>query len=343
MTDKALNFWHGGSQSGSNRWFDKPMQILVTRNGHVAYQGEHSMVDAAPVITVIQRIVKTTYSRLAKRCSVEDSTNGLETTDSNVAVADEDIDAGVSNVFAECWNDPALFQLASELSEKARRHHEELSADYDLDTVQFSAFGKKKAKQWGYDGPLLAQLAIQLAGYRLFGKMVATYEAASTRGFLHGRTEGTRPVLPETLAFVKTMSDDKATAQDKLDALKTAASKIGEYQSKACMGRGVDRHLFGLSNLLEDGEEAPKLFSDPLFQRSKKFRLSTSSVVFLPGFGPVEDDGLGVGFNAEKDSFVYTVTSRKENNYARPFCTLLEQALQEIGEILDAEKENSTP
>ncbi|CAB9498811.1 Carnitine O-palmitoyltransferase 1, muscle isoform [Seminavis robusta] len=322
FSQRALQFWQGGSQAG-NRWFDKPMQILVTPDGHAAYQGEHSMVDAAPVISVIQRILKKTYSRLAKR--TEDSTIRKE----------EECEGGVSNVFERCWKDPILLEKATAIAKRAREHHRELSAEFELDTAYFDGFGKKKAKQWGYDGPLVAQLAIQLAGYRLFGKLVATYEAASTRCFRHGRTEATRPVQPETKAFVKTMANEEASRDEKLSALQAAASAIAIYQQAASNGQGVDRHLFGLCSVVKEGEAAPKLFSNPLFQKSKAFRLSTSSVVFLPGFGPVEDDGLGVAFNAEKDCFLYTVTSRKENKYTRPFCRLLEEALHEIGDLLD--------
>ena len=324
LTQACTEFWHGGSVSGGNRWFDKSMQILVTQNGRVAYQGEHAMLDAAPVIAVIRRILKTAYGRLSKKFK-------------DYGDLDQDyIKAGVSNVFEECWQDPDLAKKVRESTEKAREHHQEVSSRFELDTVQFTDFGKKQAKQWGYDGPLMAQLAIQLAGYRLFGELVACYEAASTRAFLHGRTETTRPVSPETLAFVQAMSNENMTNADKLAALNAAAAVIGAYQADASSGQGVDRHLFGLSCMLQDEEKSPDLYSDPLFQRAKNYRLSTSSVIFTPGFGPVAEKGLGVGFNAEKDCFTYLVTSQKENNYATPFCNLLVESLKEIGSLLEA-------
>jgi len=202
--------------------------------------------------------------------------------------------------------------------------------------VCFGDFGKRQVKQWGYDGPIFAQLAIQLAAYRLFGEVVGCYEAASTRSFLHGRTETTRPVSPTTVSFVQVMNDMEASVPDKVSALKQTASAIGEYQAMASSGKGVDRHLFGIFSMIQEGEDVPELYSDPLFLRAKTFRLSTSSVVFTPGFGPVHEKGLGIGFNVEKDCFVYLVTSRKENNYARPFCELIQQSLREMGELLEA-------
>ena len=38
-------FWHGGKNSGGNRWFDKSIQIMCTENGKVGLIGEHSMMD----------------------------------------------------------------------------------------------------------------------------------------------------------------------------------------------------------------------------------------------------------------------------------------------------------
>ena len=300
------------------------MQILVTKNGRAAYQGEHSMLDAAPVIAVIRRFLKTTYGKLSKKSK----DHGL--------VEQDYINAGVANIFGECWKDPQLVRQVQRATRMAREEHARLSDQFELDVVQFEDFGKKQAKQWGYDGPLLAQLAIQLAGYRLFGELVGCYEAASTRSFLHGRTETTRPVSPETLEFCQTMGNDAASAEDKMAAIKSAASSIGAFQAMAAAGNGVDRHLFGLSCMIKNGEESPELFADPLYQRAKTYRLSTSSVIFTPGFGPVHEQGLGVGFNAEKDSFTYIVTSRKENDYVKRFCELLQQSLRELGGVFEA-------
>lgn len=308
------------------------MQLLVTRNGHVAYQGEHSMLDAAPVIGIIRKILKTTYAKLAKKYTKDDQ----------VSLDIISVQAGVQNIFTDCWSDEALLAKAQILADTAQRHHAELSAQFDCKAISFDEFGKIKAKQWGYDGPLLAQLAIQMAAYQMLGNqktLIATYEAASTRAFLHGRTETTRPVSDETLTFVQAMINEKNTAslQKKKGALDAVAQAIGTYQTKASSGKGVDRHLFGLSNLLKESEASPDLYQDPLFQRAKTFRLSTSSVVFTPGFGPVKDDGLGIGFNAEKDAFIFTATSLKSNEkYVERFTTLVQEALRDIGQLLDA-------
>lgn len=50
-------------------------------------------------------------------------------------------------------------------------------------------------------------MAIQLAYYKMYGHVAATYESAGTRKFIHGRTETGRSVSVESLAWVQAMED----------------------------------------------------------------------------------------------------------------------------------------
>ena len=44
-------------------------------------------------------------------------------------------------------------------------------------------------------------------------------------------------------------------------------------------GEGIDRHFLGLKRLaMENGVDLPKLFMDPVFERSSYWQLSTSQV-----------------------------------------------------------------
>lgn len=53
------------------------------------------------------------------------------------------------------------------------------------------------------------QQALQLAWYRDQGCSTATYETASTRLFLHGRTDTIRTLTSDSRAFVKGMVENK--------------------------------------------------------------------------------------------------------------------------------------
>ena len=287
------------------------------------------MLDAAPAISLITKMLKTTYKRLSKK---QDET-AIDVTD---LLQDKTENNGVTNIFESCWNsNQDLVDKAQELSATAQNHHETLTGNYEKRVLLFEGWGKKFLKQAGF-GPEVASMAMQLASYRLLGKQIGSYEAALARRFYHGRTETARPVSPESNAFVEAMGKKsyKGDEENKLYWLQEAALVHQDVQDMASFGLGVDRHLFGLSMMLQEGEDRPDLFKDPVYLRAKPLRLSTSTVCYTPGFGPVADDGLGVGFTVGADNCLFTITSRKANNYVEPFCKLLEEALKEIGDLI---------
>jgi len=55
----------------------------------------------------------------------------------------------------------------------------------------------------------------------------------------------------------------------------------------AIEGEGVDRHLFGLKKMLREGEPIPEFFSDPAYERTNHWELSTSqlSSKLIDGWG----------------------------------------------------------
>lgn len=63
----------------------------------------------------------------------------------------------------------------------------------------------------------------------------------------------------------------------KLSALQAAATSHNSYTRDASTGKGCDRHLFGLKQMLRPGESSP-LFDDKLFAKSAEWKLSTSGL-----------------------------------------------------------------
>lgn len=162
----------------------------------------------------------------------------------------------------------------------------------------FQGYGSDFMKQSGYSPDAYVQMAMQLATYRLFGEQAGTYEATQVRPFLHGRTETTRTVSTQSAAFVHEMGlspkmneTDSESRKEKLRLLQDAVNAHVKYIGLAAKAQGVDRHLMGLSMLVKDGETAPDLYSDPLFARSKRWRVSTSNLTH-PKF---ENWGYGEG------------------------------------------------
>lgn len=208
----------------------------------------------------------------------------------------------------------------------------------------FHGYGSNFMKKAGHSPDAYFQVALQLASYRLFGKQVGTYEASQVRPFLHGRTETTRSASPESGAFVREMGfrptcdEGKSVVRNrKYKLLQEATQRHRETIANASKGMGVDRHFFGLSMLVQEGETTPSLFTDPLFIRSKRWRVSSSTTPHCPGFGEVDPDGVGFGYLVQPDACIYTVSCRKEQNYSEKLVHFLEEALAEMRTLIELE------
>jgi len=188
-----------------------------------------------------------------------------------------------------------------------------------------TSYGKAAIKTFAVSPDSWAQMIIQLAYKRLLGdnkRNGATYEAASTRKFYKGRTETIRVVTSEADAWVNSMDDVQVNAETRKKLFDLATSQHISLAVKGGQAQGVDRHLFGLKNLLKEGEELPELYNDPVFKRSSYWVLSTSAIFSkhfpVYGWGEVVPDGFGVAYmTGYDDRLQFTVTSRKEMPNAR--------------------------
>ncbi len=84
-------FWTGGLSSGHNRWFDKSIQIMCSRNGKAGLIGEHSMMDGMPMIDLADYVTKQTYKDVQLK--------------SSSAAAASSSAGGVENIFQDCVED----------------------------------------------------------------------------------------------------------------------------------------------------------------------------------------------------------------------------------------------
>jgi carnitine O-acetyltransferase len=221
--------------------------------------------------------------------------------------------------------------------------------------LTYEGYGSDFIKKSGNPPDAFVQVAMQLATYRLFGEQAGTYEATQVRRFLHGRTEVTRAVSLESAAFVKEMgktfskNGDIKSRKKKLDLLKKATSSHSNYSQLAAQALGVDRHFFGLSMMVNGSEKAPSLYSDPVFNRSKWWRVSTSNLshprIVNWGFGQVVDDGVGIAYSVHPGSCVFNISALAETGWAPDLARLLEESLEEMQWVVQVEldEDNSRP
>jgi len=181
-----------------------------------------------------------------------------------------------------------------------------------LSVQSFQGYGSDAIKKMGYSPDAFVQMAIQLATYRLWGELGATYEASQVRIFLHGRTETTRSVSQASAAFCSQMGLapselDRVSRAEKVALLQSAIKSHVSYMSDGAKGKGVDRHLLGLSLSLDPTlEKSPDLFTDPLYQKAKTWRVSTC---------------------------IFNLTALKKWDWTERLSELLEEALLEMRDL----------
>jgi carnitine O-acetyltransferase len=262
--------------------FDKPANFVVFDNVQAGVVGEHSVMDGTPMARMCDEMVEDLHSEAFDHGAPSSS--------------------AVPPPKSFNWNiTPALSQAIVDSTEAGKALLNSQTMGYHL-----TKYGKAAIKKFGFSPDSWTQMIIQLAYRRLVGtrKPGATYEAATTRRFLKGRTETIRVVSEESEEWLRAMYDP-AVDDETRRKLFTEATKVHIRDAKeAGKAQGIDRHLLGgscklcydepsfmysvgLKKLVGKDETTPGLFSDPLYLRSSYWTLSTSAIwsKHFPSYG----------------------------------------------------------
>ncbi|KJX99222.1 carnitine O-acetyltransferase like protein [Zymoseptoria brevis] len=316
LSERADQYWHG---DGSNRWFDKPIQFIVNENGTSGFTGEHSMMDGTPTHRLNDTIMhwifndKLDFDAPTLRSTIPDP-------------------------------QPLRFQLSGENHADvalAQTHHVGLISQHELRVEAFQGYGKGAMKKFKCSPDAYVQMIIQLAYHKFYGKNRPTYESAATRRFQEGRTETCRTVSDESVAFCNAMAHPLSTDEECRKLFRNALKAHGEYITAASDGKGVDRHLFGLKKLLQQGEEVPEIFKDPAYTYSSSWYISSSqlSSEYYNGYGwsQVIDAGFGIAYMINENSIQFNIVSKNLGSERMAF--FLNQSALDIREILASEEQ----
>jgi carnitine O-acetyltransferase len=310
--EAAQLFLHG---TGTNRWFDRH-NLIVARDATAGINFEHSVGDGATTL----RVADSMFRQDARRAPLD------------VAACVARYGAGVAELVKELtWK---LDSQVDRTLKDAFDRFMELIKSNETTVLHYRHYGGNMIKSEKISPDAYVQLAFQLTYYRLFGRNDATYEAASTRAFLHGRTETVRSVTRAAADFCAALSDGRETcAETQRRMLVLATSKHVSLMVAAKHGKGIDRHFWGLEQLairrqtsrrlpLKQGP-LPKLFSDAVFRKQKHWNISTShcgsTSLNCFGFGPVVHDGFGLGYMIFNEEIHVVITCKSQRYLARHY------------------------
>lgn len=321
IEEKSKNNWHG---DGQNRFFDKPLEFFIAKNGNSGFLGEHSRMDATPTVQLNNDILL----KIAK----EDPTTFLA-----------EITAYTSSPTSVVPEAPAVLpfdvsvQARSDIA-YAQEKFADTIAQHDQAIFQYYGYGKNLIKQFKVSPDAYVQMLMQLAYYKLTGKVRPTYESAATRKYLKGRTETGRSVSVESKKFVETWSDVNATNEEKIATFNAACKQHVKYLGEAADGKGVDRHLFGLLQQLKQGEEIPAIFKDPVFKYSSTWYISSSQVpseYFQSwGWSQVIDEGFGLAYLVNSEWLHVHISTKKgyglKSDYLKYYLTETANEMKQV-------------
>ncbi|XP_014256389.1 carnitine O-palmitoyltransferase 2, mitochondrial isoform X2 [Cimex lectularius] len=304
---------------GVNRWFDKSFSMIVCKNGIAGLNFEHSWGDGVAILRYFQDIYK-------------DSTEKPRVHP----------DAQCNNVSPETLVSQLVFKLddkSKKAISDAKKKYNQVTSSLGIQLHECLHFGRNLCKVHKISPDLVMQLAFQIAHYKLSGRLVSTYESCSTAAFKHGRTETMRPCTVETAAVCKAFeSSVKPGKLELLEMVKQCSKVHGNLIKEAAMGQGFDRHFFALHLIAQKRKKVPDMFADPLFSALNHYVLSTSTlssdVVMLGAFGPVVQDGYGIGYSIWNERLGCIVSNYKENTDGPGLIRCIEQSLSEIHNIL---------
>uniref|UniRef100_A0A3B5LJS2 Choline O-acetyltransferase n=1 Tax=Xiphophorus couchianus TaxID=32473 RepID=A0A3B5LJS2_9TELE len=303
-TNRALMMLHGGGgeRNGANRWYDKSMQEWM---GCVGWCGIVVVIRTGSPFRTVQPSSTRALPpprRLLWKCN--------------------------SHV-------QALLEASGDRLQR-------LVDNLDMDVFAFETYGKEFIKKQKMSPDAFIQISLQLAFYKCRGRLVSTYESASLRRFQEGRVDNIRSATAEALAFVRSMTDERATFTDseKMKRLKDAVKAQTDYTIAAITGMAIDNHLLGLLKVSKQlNMEKPEIFCDETYLASNHFTLSTSqvptTVEMFCCYGPVVPNGYGTCYNPQPHHIVFSVASFWENTETSSavFVKALNEGLLEIRDL----------
>lgn len=306
--------------NSKNKYYDKTIQLVITKKGRIGYSIEHTAVDGTTIFAVISHV---------NEGFLDYQQETVYTHESPVTQA---LEWRVSKEI-----ESSLLKLQAD--SKARKK------DYHVKSTTMHQFGADAIKDMKISPDAYFHMALQIAQYRTFGTFKSVYEPVSIRHYKEGRTECARATSMEKLALVHAVEDAKEP--EEIYSLMEAASEAHANRIYACRsGFGIERHLFGLEQVyLQHGKELgmtklPAIFEDTGYLALREDFLSTSGMAYdnvrARIFGPVVTGGFGVAYILLKASISINISCRTtEKEQAAELTQNLLVALKELKEIAE--------
>uniref|UniRef100_H3AV22 Choline O-acetyltransferase n=1 Tax=Latimeria chalumnae TaxID=7897 RepID=H3AV22_LATCH len=320
----ALQILHGGGfdKNSGNRWYDKPMQFIIGKDGVCGVVCEHSPFEGIVLVQCTEHLLK--YMKGSPKKLVRaDSVSELP---------------AARRLRWKC--SPDVQGLLASSAEKLQ------SIVYISDMLVSNIFKTCKAQQvkiksmWEM---LYAYLVMQNMVYfwSCVVEFIQTHRSTSLCVNSALRKEAiissNTNAVSINIKLISNLPPWQWKDSEKFQRFEDAICAQTNYTILAITGMGIDNHLLGLREMARElPMDMPEIFTDETYLMSNQFILSTSQVPTTTEmfccYGPVVPNGYGACYNPQSDHIVFCISSFRDckETCSTRFAKALEESLIEI-------------
>ena len=309
--ERARHFHFG---DGSNRWNDKSVQFIVCENGISGFVGDHSMLDAGTVLGLNKFVTKAIFDH---------QPDGTETQ------FNPDVDRIVKKL--SITSSPEIETEVTRVVGEFRRNTANITHAF----TTYTTCGGALPRSHKCPPKSFFQLVVVLASKYHFGYNSALWETVSLGNFHKGRVEINQVVRPIVVRFCEVVDDSSVPMETKRNLLFEAVKSHTSSVMRAFRGRGMDRHLTSLRQMMRPGEDVPAFFKDPVYNGTRPRKIMShchETGMAEKGFVLRDPEAVWVHYEVEDESVHFSVTGVGEAPLL--FCGLLNKAAESLREIL---------
>ena len=304
------------TQTSNNRWFDKSLQWIVSSDGFIGANIEHTPADGQSWLAF--------FNYIDQQLQQPPAASPIQQT-----ILPEALEWEIS---------PSLKQKIESCRQTVKKLEQTR-----LSIRCFPEYNRTALKHAETSPDAFCQLAFQIAAWRTWGKLQSTYEAISMRHFRFGRTECVRACSHEAMTLARAFKENKSTSALMDVYRKAEAEHIRRI--RACQqGQGFERHLFALEGIWNHFFKHQGMPRPALFDSSEKYKLTSNKISTSTSgspsaktfaFGPVKDDGLGIAYETN-DQHLKLALSYYPPTEADAKCFLrhLHDTFRDLGNLL---------
>ncbi|EOI03095.1 hypothetical protein UAY_00842 [Enterococcus moraviensis ATCC BAA-383] len=301
----------------SHQFLSKTTQAVITKNGFIGFNMEHTAIDGVPTLNLLTKIFDSFNEEYTQQITGESASDLVQKIE---------------------WS------LTDEMTgalEEAKQLAEVENGSYCIKHQVVSEVGKERMKKANVSPDAFFHISLAMAQQTVFGKLRSVYEPVAMRMYYEGRTESARSISQEKKQFVEAFYNEEEPTKDELVEQFIIAANAHSERIRQCQnGQGIERHLFGLQKMALNPEEGNVFFSAEALSLLTEDFISTTGIPYEIvesfSFGPVNKAGFGLYYGILDEEVILTLSAK--NIYEDNAIQLLEaisEALISLTILLD--------